>query len=300
MSSILEYIKSLVKVIKKPAILEDARVTEQELKQKVIPAWTDAEVQFRGKGALVSDQAAALTAPFSRIVGGKPGDMPETILDRLKKLMSILSLSQGIVEKNFEEVTVADGMSILKINMIKIVESAGFISRYSLHLLNYLYVVETAAKTGEPLYVRDHLSLGQQKWIEENFQTYCQLMSALCIPEKQAEKLIEQMPDAVLGLDPSAVTSMLGEKAVNPMGIMGFASSSSNPIYHVRLFFAEYQATRYKEAVALKTVLELRLLNLKRKQEGSFDAKVEKEIEYHQSRLDAVTEKIRQAEESIV
>lgn len=297
--AILEYIKSLVTVIKKPAVLEDIHITEQELKQKVIPVWVEAEKQFRGKNALGSSEALEMSKTFGRITGSNPRDMVDSIVDRLKKLQGILVLARTLVERTFEETTVADGMTIMKINMVKIVDSAGFISRYSLHFLNYLYIVETAMKMEDPNYIKDHLSVGQMQWINDNFLTYCQLVSKLCVNEKQAEKLIEGMPDAVLGLDPSAVTSMLGDKTVNPMGIMGFSPTSSNPIYHIRLFIAEYQTTRYSEAVELKTVLELRLLNLKRKQDGQFDARTEREIEVTQSRVDGLSEKIRQAEESV-
>lgn len=294
---ILSYFKSLVTVVKKSAVLEDGRVTEQELKQKVIPAWEEAVKQFRGKAALQSTLATEKAKIYARMVGGTPKNMPEEILDRLKRLHGIMGVVRVTVEHSFEDVMVADGMSVAKLNVIKIMETGSFLSRYSLHFLNYLYVVETAEQMGDDTYIKDHISKGQLQWIEENFITYCQLSAALCIKPEQVSKLLAALPETHLGMDPQAATSMLGEKVVNPLGVMGFSPTTSNPIYHFRLFIAEYQANRYKEAVELKTTLELRLLNLRRRQDGHADAKLEADIQYTQGRLDRVSEEIREVEE---
>lgn len=296
--SMLNYIKSLVTVIKKPSVLEDARITLTELKIKTIPAYQDATVHFREKG-FETDEINDFAKLFSRIVGGSVKQMPLEITNRLKSLEKVVEQFSNVVEKSFEETTIADGLSILKLNAIKVMDSAAFISRYALHFLNYVYTVETAAKMKDENYVKDHISPGQTKWINDNFLNFCQLLSALGISEEKAKKLIEDAPDVILGINPEEITATLGESVVNPLGIMGFSPSSSNPIYHIRLMIAQYQANRYKEAVDLKTVLELRLLNLKRKNDGTYDAKLEKEIEYTQSRVDSLSEKIRSVEESV-
>ena len=59
------------------------------------------------------------------------------------------------------------------------------------------------------------------------------------------------------------------------------------------------QANRYKRAKELKSVLELRLLNLQQQQSGNADATLDREIEIIQSRIDSLDEKIRKAEGSV-
>jgi hypothetical protein len=62
------------------------------------------------------------------------------------------------------------------------------------------------------------------------------------------------------------------------------------------MIVAEYQVARYKEKKELKSILELRLLNLKKTIDGSGDAALEKEINYTQSRIDKLNEQLRKAE----
>lgn len=66
------------------------------------------------------------------------------------------------------------------------------------------------------------------------------------------------------------------------------------------MMVANYQVARYKEAVELKTNLELRKIFLEGLQaNGQADAVVQKEIEIIQSRIDNCAEQIRKEEEKV-
>ena len=169
-----------------------------------------------------------------------------------------------------------------------------------MHLLNYVYIHETAAITKDEFYIKDNMSKGMINYIEDNFPQFCELIGIVGVDEKKINTILEDIPDIAFGTDPEATVTTLGEKVVNPIGVLNFGPATSNPIYHIRLIYAEYQANRYKENVDLKRVLELRLLNLEKAYSKNPDAKLEKEIQYTQSRVDKLTNTIRQAEERYV
>ena len=297
---ILQYFKSLLRNIKKNTLIEDARVTSASLKNTVIPAYEDADKHFRNKD-FTSDEVRALEKRFTTSDGIKRNEgLINGTLDRLTKVHDIVDLCLRVVGDKFEENTVIQGITVLKLNVIRLMESSGFLARYSMHLLNYIYIHETAAITKDEFYIKDNLSKGAIAFVEDNFAQFCELISILGVDEKKIDKALNEIPDIAFGTDPEATVTTLGEHVVNPIGVMNFSPTSSNPIYHIALMIAEYQANRYKENVDLKRVLELRLLNLQKASKANPDAKLEKEIEYTQSRVDKLSDVIRRAEERYV
>ena len=86
---------------------------------------------------------------------------------------------------------------------------------------------------------------------------------------------------------------------IYPLGVFQVQGFTKSPIYHVGLLVAEMQANRYKRAKELKSILELRKLNLIQSRTGTADTGVERELEILQSRIDSLDEKIRKTEESV-
>ena len=58
-----------------------------------------------------------------------------------------------------------------------------------------------------------------------------------------------------------------------------------NPIYHIGMRIAEWQAKRYKSAKEELSLLQLRKLNLERVSAGKPDAKIQSEIKYLEARI---------------
>ena len=71
-----------------------------------------------------------------------------------------------------------------------------------------------------------------------------------------------------------------------------------NPIYHIRIRIAEWQAAKYQEAKEERSMVELRLLSLKELKSGKDNARLEQQIEYNQERLSKLTAKIGRMEEN--
>lgn len=294
--NIVSFLKSLVNMIKKPVITEDARITASELKLKTIPEYEAASKQFKSK--FLSDEALELSKDYANHTGNHNANMIQTITKKLGVLEEVLGVVATVVEKRFEETTMVGGMTVLKANVIKLLDSSAFISSYALNLLNYIYVCETAAKLGTPDYIGENISNGQIKYVKTNFYAFCKLLDAIALPSKEVEEKIESIPDVQFGNEPEMIAQTFDDSKLNPFAIMHF-NHPFNLIYHVRMIIAESQANRYKRAQELKKILELRRLKLEKANRDNPDANLDQQIAYTQSRIDALSEKIRQEEESV-
>lgn len=292
---IFDYIKSLLPRFTKDRLTEEARVTLSELETMAIPSYHAALEGLKVR-SFSSDHILDMEKTFKRNVkSSNKTNLIEAVSDGLEVMLKNHKIIQGYVDKVFEEEVIIAGVSVLKVNLIRLLELHSFCTRFALKLLNYIYVLETAAVQGNERYVKDSLSAGEIKWLDDNFLTFCFAMSACTKSEKDVTEILNGIPDLILSEGAEAAIASVGDDRADPFSIrtMGFTSS---PIFHVRMIVAAYQANRYKEKKELKTVLELRLLNLKRNMEKNPDAALEREIEYVQSRVDKLDHFIREAE----
>lgn len=290
-----DYIKSLLPRFTKDRLTEEARITLGELETIALPSYKAAMDGIKQR-TFSSKKIQDMEKTFKRnIKSSGRANVVEAIYDALETLLKNHKTVQGYVDKSFEEEVIISGVSVLKVNLIRLLELHSFCTRFSLKLLNYIYVLETAEVGANDRYVKDSLSAGEIKWIEDNYLTFCLALAVCTKNEKDLTDTINGIPDIVLADGAEAAIAAVGEDRADPFStrMLGF---TNNPIFHLRLIVAAFQANRYKEKKELKTVLELRLLNLQRNMDKNPDAALEKEIEYVQSRVDKLNHYLLEAE----
>lgn len=294
--SFIAYLKSFLPQFSKDRVSELARINQSEIDTLVIPSYKEAEMGLRGRN-FKSKSIQDFSNVFKQNVGMSNGDNIVTAI--LKAMERVSANNKYVSEKTdntFESEIVIAGVSVLKVNLIRLLELNSFVSRYAMRFLNYIYILETEATNADPRYTKDSLSMGEIAWLEKNFLDFCFALRAVSKSEKEVTKLIDNIPDVVLGDSAEMMIQTIGEAKTDPFNTKIIAGFTSSPIFHVRLIVAQYQANRYKEQKELKAILELRLLNLKNSQQGKPDASVEKQIVYIQSRVDRLSEELRKAE----
>ncbi len=282
----------------KDRLTEDARITLSELETIAIPAYGSALTILKPR-SFSSSIVKDMEKTYKRNVkSAGSSNLLEAINDGLEVMLKNHKIIQDYVEKVFEDEVISAGVSVLKVNLIRLLELHSFCTRFSLKLLNYIYVLETAEVQANDKYVKESLSAGEIKWLDENFLTFCFAMGACTKSPKSVTDTLNAIPDLILSEGAEAAIASVGEAKADPFNVatLGFSSS---PIFHVRMVVANFQANRYKEKKELKTILELRLLNLKRNMEKNPDAALEREIEYVQSRVDRLDHYIREVEGSV-
>lgn len=294
--SFVTYLKSFLPQFSKDRVSELARINQSELDTLVIPSYKEAEV-----GLSVRDFKSKTIKDFTKTYSQNVGsDRTDNIVTSIRKAMERISKNNLLISEKtddtFETEVVIAGVTVLKANLIRLLELNSFVARYSMRFLNYLYILETEAVNADPRYTKDSLSMGEIVWLEQNFLDFCFAVRCLSKSDKEMSKIIDSIPDLVLGDNPEVIVSTIGENKVDPFNTKNVSGFTSSPIFHVRLIVAQYQANRFKEQKELKTILELRLLNLRKSQDGKPDAALEKEITYIQSRVDRLSEDLRKAE----
>lgn len=294
---ILNFFKMLLPKFSKSRVLEDARITLSSLETVAIPSYVAADTGLKSK-KFKSKQIDAYTKLLQRNVKIKNGDNIVTIILRsLEKVQANLRILSDKANEEFEDEIVVAGITILKLNIIKLINIYSFTVQYSLKFLNYIYILETAELNADDRYVKDSLSAGDIKWLEDNFLNFCLSMNVATKSDKEFVSTLDSIPDIALGTSPDATVATLGGLSkVDPFGTSTMRGFTGSPIYSVRMMIAQYQAFKYKEAKETKTMLELRLLNLQKALDKSPDAALEKEINYTQSRVDNLNAELRQME----
>lgn len=297
--NIIDYIKTLLPRFGKDRVIEDARMITAELENVTVPTWKTAS-EVLGDYKFMSKEMRDYERVFERIVKNSRFGLIPTIADTLENTVKVFKVLEDKAEKTFEEDILADGITLQKATILRSLEAVRFMSEYSLLFLNYLYIEETGAVGAKNYNAKTELSKAELDYIDENFAQFCATINVFEQSVDKFKNKLDSIPDLVVSLDASdMVFSTFGESKINPLGfaytVNGF---NKNPIYHVGLVVAEYQANKYKRNVELKRVLELRLLNLQRLQKGDVqDAKLEKEINWIQSRVQRLDHDIKKAEE---
>lgn len=307
--NIIAYLKSLLPSFKKDRILEDSRIVKTELETVSIASYKEAEKVFVGwnfKSKQMQDYIKIFNRNFKPGAGfGAKDNIVTSIRKALEKLLETHSVVEDKLQSSLEDVVMAEGVTCLKANLLQTLEGISFISKYAYKFLNYIYIVETAnqAEQNEVEYIKNNLSPADIAYIEESFTYFAILLSTLSKSKVEIEKIIETIPDIVINsTNADAIQSTIDQDKLSPLSTHGLVRNNAvtvfnNPIYHIGLMVAEWQANRYKLSKETKKVLELRLLNLQMIAQKNPDAKLEKEIEYIQSRIQGLDYKIKKMEE---
>lgn len=299
---IISFVKSLLPHIGKEQVLEDIRVTAGELDQVVIPNYAQASAYFKTT-KMKSDDNDVISKDFymkfDRGSLSKQSNIVSEIDIRLGNIKENLAYVSSQIEELMERDIINEGLTAKKAVLIRAANHMSFLSRYSTDLLNYLYVNEAIEANVE---VEETMNLAPAiiKHVQNNIRMFSTLMSDYGISNKDFLKIYTAIPDVVVSSrTEGAVTGLFKESDIDPFSSPFVQGFSGNPIYHIRLLFAEWQASRYKANKEKKKMLELRLLHLKLLQEKKNDPKIQSEIAYIQNRVDRIERYMREVEESV-
>lgn len=287
------YFKQLLPTFGRDRAVEDARVVRNELVGVTIPSYELAMEAF--KTNVSSKRAQGFAKQYKLMVGNHKNTFVFDILERMKKLVKVLDAIDSELAKNFENKVVTEAMDVRKANVLRALESIGFISKFSLSLLNVIYVDETAAY-GKTQPISSDVQQGEYARIERFFIDFCALLKSLT-DAKDPAKSFADIPDVQAdGIE--QLRDVFSDDRIDPFGLFTKSNFKGNPIYFVRTVMVDWQMDRYKHTQEQKKLLELRLLHLQRRMQNNPDASTERDIEATSSRVASLAEKLRKVEES--
>ena len=294
---ITNYLASLLPSFKKERVTEDCRLTRTEIKEFVLPAYEHA-IPLLKSWKFKSAEMQSLIGTFDRMVKGSGGDNPiVTIHKGFKHILENLDHVEDMVEKTYNEEVAGGGFTYAKANLLQFVECVSFVSKFARKFLIYAYICETAEFEESNTKLAESLAKAEIEWINANFVSFCTAFSIATGDPSSVKRSLDDVPDIVVTSENAeTLSSTIGEAKIDPFQ-MKLIPIWMNPIYHVGMMVAEWQASRYKATKEEAKLLQLRKLNLEKLSEGKPDAHVQKEIEYMENRIQGLNYKLAQMEE---
>lgn len=296
MSAISQYVSSLLPGFNRGQIEEDIRILKETVTQNSIPLYSSMSEHFATVG-FKSKDVVDFNNTFKKRVGtsiSHRGEMLNIILDQLKNTLDVLNDLDNDLNKYFSKEITKSGMNYTHTNILRYLETCHFNFKYATQLLFWLMGNEQSAG-GQKL--PTPLTATELTWVYENRNNYFVTVKLLSMEPRKVKGLFKDIPNmVVVPSEVSVVEATVGASKVDPLG-MNILPIKLNPIYHIGMVIAEYQATRHKASVEQKRSLEYRLLAIKELNSGKRDPKLEQEIEYTENRIKKLNYKIAKLEE---
>lgn len=294
---IANYLSSLLPSFGKDRVIEDCRLTRSEIKDVTHPSYESALPVLKS-WKFKSDAIKGHETTFDRMVKkAKSGNMVVAIEAAFKPILENLDAAEALIIKTYSDDVAGAGLTYLKANLLQFVEAVGFVSKYARKLLLYIYICETAeyGVDGGTI-LNESLTKAEISWLTNNFVSFCTALNIVSGNPAHVKKAIEDVPDILVTSDNmSTLSSTVGEAKLDPFQ-MKLIPIWMNPIYHVGMMVAEWQASRYKAAKEEVKLVELRKLNLMKLSEGKPDAHIQREIAYMESRIQGINFRIAEME----
>lgn len=290
-----KYIQSILPAFSRDQVQEDLEDVMKELDNHVLPIYEQAAREI-GTGQLLSANAQSFEKVFESQVDFKyKGNSINAINEAMINAKIITILLQKLVDENFAVDVTRAGFDLLRTNIMQLTEILAFTTRYARRHLNYILLSEMGQY--KELHIEDYFTAGERDWIKQGRDAFIKGVNIIHKPKDEIEVKLKKIP-AVLVTPETAESSqaVFGKSVTDPFD-MRFIPIVLNPIYHIRIRIAEWQAAKYQEAKEERTMVELRLLALKEMRAGRENAKVEQQIEYNQERLSKLSAKIGKMED---
>jgi hypothetical protein len=282
----------------KSRIIEDIQVTRGEIKEFSAPAYAIAAPDFKGY-KFKSDRIKPLADTFTRMCKPHSGDNLVTGIEKaFKPMLANLDEIEKLIEQVYGDDVGGATLTYQKANLLQLVEIIGFVSRYARKLLIYVYAAETEKYPEAGTVFTDSIVPAEIEWITSNLVSFCTAFNIVMMKPEELKKHLTDIPDIVVKQETAqAVSATIGDKKLDPFN-MKLIPVWLNPIYHVRMFVAEWQTNRYHEAKAELQLLQLHRLHLEKLREGKPDARLKQEIEYVENRINKLSYKLKEMEKS--
>lgn len=294
------FLQSLLPMLKKDAVLEDLRITKSELDKTVAPTYEAAATHFK-TNKIASKDTQILSDIFYRNYdlskSNKQSSVVSEVFSKLPNLSTNISTIASSCEDILGEDILNDNLSARRAVLVRAAEHVSVLVKLLVDFLTVVYYNEAMVYSKSNA---DTIGVSAKtlQRVKDRMPDMARLLAMYAFDTKGFSEKYSTVPDVILNVKTSqALQAVYREDKLDPMPSALSTNFDGNPIYHIRLVIAEWQANRYKANKDKKRMLELRLLYLQSLAEESPDPQLEREIEYIQSRIDKIEYEMHKATE---
>lgn len=291
---IIDFVNKLLPSFGKDRVVEDLRITRGEV-EALIPVYAEAanllkNVHYKAK------EIQALAAVFKRVVGHGSENIVVTISKGLVTMLSNIDTVAKIADTDLRTNVAGTGLTFRQATIVRYIDALYLVTKYSRELLHFIYAYESAQYKANSLEAKESVTPAELAWLNKTMLDFANAFNAVTEDPKKTLSQFEAIPDlSVATTDESVAESTIGAEKMDPMKL-GFLASNYNPIYFVRMVYAEWQVSRYKAAKMELESLQLRKMHLEKVMKNQNDAAIERQIQYLEGRIQGLKYDMAQME----
>ena len=290
------FITTLLPSFSKEMLREDLECLRKELKESTMPPYELSKKEFgkrKFKATWVENFHSQMKSDVQRI------SFVNFIAPVHQCLLNIderLPMLERMVDKYYEEDIVKDAMNLKRFNTLHYMEAVSFFLRYSRRLLNMAFALEINACSEDVSDEMEDILPFDLQWLNRGRSSYFQVMQILLDKKLDFEAAVNDLPDINVNMNNAKVVESTKGRDADPANL-GLIPLVLNPIYHIGMAVAEWQVSRLRAAQDEEEILKVRVYNLKLIDQGRNDAKLQRQVNYIETkRLRPLQKKIAEME----
>lgn len=290
-----DHIKSLLASFDKDSVIEDIDMVTEELTNNVLPLYKQAKDKFKTHN-FISTSVKTFEAKLNKNIKFKYKDnFLNAIYESLEGTQTVLGVMRNYAVNGFNDTITTQALNLRNLNVLQFVEILGFIVRYARRFLNCILVMETNALRKDDEF--KSIVKAEIGYLQQGIDGFSKSLNIVHRKPTEYTQLFDEIPEILINNETvDSTIAMVGDKKADPLE-MRFIPPVFNPIYHVRMAIADWQASRYKESEEEMRVVQLRIYQLEKLKDGEEDPRLEQQIEYNHDRLRKLTMKVEKMRE---
>ena len=294
--SIKTFINYLTKLFKKEDVFELCTITKTTIEQQVITAYEPAKDLFN-TNKFNNPELNKLSEEFFIYLDFKKysNRLVSVIYEAFKNSLPIIAYIEAESNKLLSENETSATLNYKKANLIRSIQVINFGAEYSLRLLNYIYFNESKSLDKD---AAGQLSKAEMQYITDNLKDFAICINLLVKTVDAFKSSIDSLPDSyITDISEATLVALHGATHTDPFRYNEL-STRINLFYHIGRFIAARQAEKYKSSKDQLLLLQNRMMQLEKARAKQQDAKLDKQIEVYQDRIDKLVYKIEQMKDN--
>lgn len=290
MNKIVNMLKSFNHVMKRSQVIDQFNKIVISLNNEILPMV--AEVSDLVKVHNITTKELPELSFMLHKSDFKAKDAKSLVGDFSKVLNNMNSISndlKAMASKDLSELLNTENISIKEAGILNAINSYGSVVLCSSEALLYIVnLIDSKVNSSGIGYIKSKLSE-----IRNSFDEFGVMLKFFS--NKNLIKDLNSLSNdrIIIGNKDTSIGSMLIGSKTN----LEFSGFIGNPIYHFRLWLVDLEMKKYEALKDRKKLTELKIMELKARNNGEVDTKLQAAIQYHENKLEDIEYKIRKIEE---
>lgn len=297
------YIESLLPSFSKSRLVRDLNDLKYELSETTIPPLRSI-VETISVRDWKSQWVKNLDSDFrERAPIRYKGIFFTGVLEVLMRMEKNIPTIDSLIQEYYADNILKEAMTVMRINILQYLETMRFVTQYARRMCNMALILELDMHANATPNGTGSYNQGEMDWLmvrREDFFTGIGIVSS---DHKQLDDIFKMIPEVVVnGGNVDTIIATQGISKIDPFGF-GLISAKLNPLYHIGLAIAEWQAGRLAAAKAERQALEFKLTALKQLANSqsskgmAVDTKLQERINYTQKQVEELNYALKKMED---